>query len=490
VFSEFVPIDLGVSMRKKEAQQCPICLDASSDTVELDCKHRFCWKCFVLGPIAFQPGEYRISQCPICREETLPTSPTSRPEVIKEEDKIAAPDSQHLLSNLLRTYFPEEVYEGGNETEQEDMREVVGKLVEVVLTNAPWGALAAHTLHTSGGGKSGDAAGRGVDDGGPSDSKAEAAGAGDPGGLLLAPQTSALAGAESCNALPVAALHAPHAQASRAEPVVSDFFQTLPPRSSALTDDQAMRAAQKLQWLQHASMGDPFSLDNKMSCSLCSEPLLMEKTLTTPCKHHFHDVCVRRLEMPQCPLCKSALPFEWFLPAGHPLAETGFRVVPARQYRPVFPGGPSRGTGGYPLHSPPPETLYGAQGIKMRSFLHRIPAGLGGAEAAEIPGYPELSPLSTPAWGPRSRVHSEVPEFPPLTLNAAESASSTDEDSLEDSSSEGVEELSGREKCLAHRSRRSSGHHKPPARYAYSAVGRMRLLGVHDAHSGHTQRQP
>jgi hypothetical protein len=55
----------------KEPQQCPICLDNISDVIELPCSHRFCWKCFVLKPIAFQPGEYRITQCPICRKETL-----------------------------------------------------------------------------------------------------------------------------------------------------------------------------------------------------------------------------------------------------------------------------------------------------------------------------------------------------------------------------------------------------------------------------------
>merc|ERR1719210_1953729 len=57
----------------QEPVQCPICLDTVTDTVQLSCSHRFCWKCFVLGPIAHQPGEYRITQCPICRRETTQT---------------------------------------------------------------------------------------------------------------------------------------------------------------------------------------------------------------------------------------------------------------------------------------------------------------------------------------------------------------------------------------------------------------------------------
>merc|ERR1719210_1494725 len=67
----------------QEPQQCPICLDTISDTVQLSCSHRFCWKCFVLGPIAFQPGEYRITQCPICRRETQLEVCRQLPNVIK-----------------------------------------------------------------------------------------------------------------------------------------------------------------------------------------------------------------------------------------------------------------------------------------------------------------------------------------------------------------------------------------------------------------------
>ncbi|CAE7587454.1 TRY3 [Symbiodinium sp. CCMP2456] len=86
VLSEILPEDAGYehaayrSQSNQEPQQCPICLDTISDMVELSCKHRFCWKCFVLGPIAFQPGEYRITQCPICRRETQ----------LEESDEAAA----------------------------------------------------------------------------------------------------------------------------------------------------------------------------------------------------------------------------------------------------------------------------------------------------------------------------------------------------------------------------------------------------------------
>ncbi|EER01226.1 hypothetical protein Pmar_PMAR001884 [Perkinsus marinus ATCC 50983] len=66
--------DCPVGMFRDE--RCPICLEKCSDVVELStCEHRFCWKCFVLGPIAFAPGEYRFDRCPICRREQ-PLDPT------------------------------------------------------------------------------------------------------------------------------------------------------------------------------------------------------------------------------------------------------------------------------------------------------------------------------------------------------------------------------------------------------------------------------
>ncbi|KAF4672555.1 hypothetical protein FOL47_000390 [Perkinsus chesapeaki] len=66
--------DCPVGMFRDE--RCPICLEKCSDVVELStCEHKFCWKCFVLGPIAFAPGEYRFDRCPICRREQ-PLDPT------------------------------------------------------------------------------------------------------------------------------------------------------------------------------------------------------------------------------------------------------------------------------------------------------------------------------------------------------------------------------------------------------------------------------
>lgn len=61
-------------------------------------------------------------------------------------------------------------------------------------------------------------------------------------------------------------------------------------------------------------------------CVLCSEPLDYDLVCTTPCKHHFHMCCVLRLDRPACPLCDSALPFEWYLPKDHPLQHSGFKV--------------------------------------------------------------------------------------------------------------------------------------------------------------------
>lgn len=72
--------------------KCPICLDDCVDPVELSCSHKFCWKCFVLGPVT--SGEYRLDRCPICRAEQ-PLDPTSNfiirpaPSVTKVEQTLA-----------------------------------------------------------------------------------------------------------------------------------------------------------------------------------------------------------------------------------------------------------------------------------------------------------------------------------------------------------------------------------------------------------------
>mmetsp|Transcript_11729 Transcript_11729/g.30101 ORF Transcript_11729/g.30101 Transcript_11729/m.30101 type:complete len:557 (+) Transcript_11729:95-1765(+) len=277
----------------REPRMCPICLDSVTDVVELSCAHAFCWKCFVLGPIAFQPGEYRISSCPICRQETSGTRDTS----------AARPSGEGGLSTFLRTYFPQESRaergEQKDAREALEMRDVVKVLVEALLGDARRGL--------------------------------------------------------------------PH-----------NFLQSLPKSRGPIG------AVQKLQWLQLALLGDPFALDGITVCSICSEPLLFENpdaTLTTPCKHHFHRACVQTLTMPECLLCAGPLPHTWFLPPDHPCIGHGFRAVPVEEYRPVFPGGPSRCTGGYPLRQPPPERLLGPGGLRMRSYLHlTVPSACTGAE--------------------------------------------------------------------------------------------------------------
>ncbi|CAE8654100.1 unnamed protein product, partial [Polarella glacialis] len=119
------------------------------------------------------------------------------------------------------------------------------------------------------------------------------------------------------------------AAAAAAAGVPSDFFETLPSRPS---QDKQLETAQKLQWLQLAATGDPLALDGHMYCALCSEPLVVEAVVTTPCKHHFHRVCISRIDMPQCPLCTAQLPFSWFLPSEHPCSEHGFRAIPVHNY--------------------------------------------------------------------------------------------------------------------------------------------------------------
>mmetsp|Transcript_43447 Transcript_43447/g.93079 ORF Transcript_43447/g.93079 Transcript_43447/m.93079 type:complete len:644 (-) Transcript_43447:596-2527(-) len=418
VMAELAPGPSSVECKSsagEDLQQCPICLDTISDMVELTCKHRFCWKCFVLGPIAHQPGEYRISQCPICRQNSS-TSASLGPadggiaESVEASvahqggEGILMPSTDGLLARFLRTYFPQEaesIHQGIMAAEADDMkdrcegedvdifeesqevRDVVGELVKALLTGS--------------------------------------------------------------------------------QQQQSDFFDTLP--RSNQKEKELAAAAQKLQWVQLASTGDPLACDGMALCVLCSEPLLMEVVVTTPCKHHFHKVCISRIDMPQCPLCSAQLPFDWFLPEDHPCTERGFRVVPANRYCPEFPGGPSAGTCGYPLHRPPPAELLARGGITMKSYLHRI---LPTRDAD--PESPNNSPLlRSPALGPSSPGSVSGLGGDRLASGGGCGAESSDSSSDESGSEEGDMETQGG--LLT-----SSGHRSRGKQWLYGPNGRMRSV--------------
>jgi len=71
--------------------KCPICLEICTDPIELTCTHKFCWRCFVLGPVT--SGEYRLDRCPVCRAEQ-PLDPVSnfilRPPVVSKLGQTVA----------------------------------------------------------------------------------------------------------------------------------------------------------------------------------------------------------------------------------------------------------------------------------------------------------------------------------------------------------------------------------------------------------------
>jgi hypothetical protein len=307
-------------------EQCPICLEPITDAVELACKHRCCWKCFVLGPIAYQPGEYRMSHCPICRSETDVQS-------TEQCSPCSAPQDTSLISGgtltrFLRTYFHQDSLEdeasvtGRQRSDSlewkckqsdDEMQHAVSELVRAVLGESGW--------------------------------------------------------QRSPNQKPQRQISPEDAPALDSEDVVpDDFFKTLPPRRE--NDGQTL-ATQKLFWLQQASLNDPLAVDDNLICILCSEMLIVDAIVTTPCKHHFHKVCIRRITMPECPLCAGPLPFSWFLPEGHCCVDAGFRVVAPQEYNPSFLGGPSYDSGGFPLHQPPPMKLLDPEGHQMKSYLHK-----------------------------------------------------------------------------------------------------------------------
>jgi len=195
----------------KRGENCPICMQPRTDSIELPCGHTFCWKCFVLGPICHANQEYRITKCPICRED-------SAGNPVKAET---------MLSRFLSTYFPgmgKEQLEGygGNDVSKDLMR------------------------------------------------------------MVMVMQE----GKDDC------------------------FFNVVHNQPREITDTVGeQKRAQQLSWIALASNPIAFSYRSTF-CMLCCEPLDSEAIRILPCKHVFHDICLRRGAPKACPLCNASIPLD------------------------------------------------------------------------------------------------------------------------------------------------------------------------------------
>ena len=253
-----------------EGERCPICLERCVDAVELSsCGHRFCWKCVVLGPIAFAPGEYRLSRCSVCRNEQ-PLDPT-------RNFRTVCSNQLQLLSHLIESddtnskepfLWADEPFEGGLDL-----------------------------LYGSSGGRK---------------DKVE---------TEKERQTLDSIDAETGGVHP------------------STFF-----------------------------------------CSLCCEPLLLEAVTTTPCKHHFHRVCLEKHAEAVCPLCDEELPAH--LVMGRFAQEQLMRLhqmtpgiafpAPCIDHRFDYSDYPCSNCGYFTRSNLPPTVLLGPNGLEMPSYIHCV----------------------------------------------------------------------------------------------------------------------
>ena len=256
-------------------ERCPICLEKCIDAVELSlCGHRFCWKCVVLGPIAYAPGEYRLSRCSVCRNE-LPLDPTR--------------NFKTVCSNQL-----------------ELLVELAEKVDEEVVAVS-----------------------------------------------VCSDKTDSDSGGNWYRGL---------------EEV---FGSTGFARRSQTIDVNSEKNRQTIDTLDYSSGNHP----STFFCSLCCEPLLLEAVSTTPCKHHFHRVCLEKNATPICPLCDLEIPKELAVPRylhTH-LEQLGNRWKASSTCTaciPAFPDGPCTQCKQYTLNRLPPLMLFGPNGLEMHSFLH------------------------------------------------------------------------------------------------------------------------
>lgn len=259
----------------QESERCPICLEKCIDAVELSsCGHRFCWKCVVLGPIAFAPGEYRLSRCSVCRNEQ-PLDPT-------RNFKTVCSNQLHLLSQLL-------IDQDSSCAEEERFvwdEELVGLDI----------------LYGSAGGRK---------------DKVES---------QKEQQTLDSIDAETGGIHP------------------STFF-----------------------------------------CSLCCEPLLLEAVTTTPCKHHFHRVCLEKHGERECPLCGEELPAKMVMGRFAQeqlmrlqqitpgiLHRGGLSQISCAAHYVEYPDFPCVNCGFFSLSNLPPTVLIGLNGLETPSFIHCV----------------------------------------------------------------------------------------------------------------------
>ena len=248
------------SAASSEAERCPICLERCVDAVELSsCGHRFCWKCVVLGPIAFSPGEYRLSRCSVCRNEQ-PLDPTRNFKTVCSNQLL-------LLSELIK-----------DET-----------------GDASWGGAEDWGLDILYGSSRGAA------------------------------QKSKIETEKERQTLDSIGVHA------------STFF-----------------------------------------CALCCEPLLLEAVTTTPCKHHFHRVCLEKHAQRSCPLCGEELPAQ--LVMGRFVQEQCMRLHlltpglsfprPCPSHTSLYSDYPCGSCRMFTLSNLPPSMLFGPNGLELPSYIH------------------------------------------------------------------------------------------------------------------------
>jgi len=246
------------TLQRLNSDLCPICLEPQVDTIELDCGHSFCWKCFVLGPICHAQQDYRLEKCPICRKDE---------KLNKNEEEEESPEvvkCETMLSRFMRTYLPNIKNRGGGGNA------MMKRSVNADDVYDPLG---------------GEATPR----------------------ALIQPKS----GDDMAKDLMRIVMLLRHTKDEKS----SSFFHLVhnqPQVPSMNTIDEHKRI-QQISWI--ALVSNPLFNVNSTFCTLCCEPLDSEAVEFLPCEHPFHQICLRRNSPSHCPLCRTEVPSGWYVSA-------------------------------------------------------------------------------------------------------------------------------------------------------------------------------
>ena len=240
------------------------------------CSHRFCWKCFVLGPIQKGENNYRLTKCPVCRELAVASTTTSfQEQILSKFDHLEALESSSYSQSSVggagqqrRSPVQVSPVQRGDEhhsllQEQDDEQKSASMAISSKKRELQKPRKTDMKDDVSSDEEEGD------DHEGPRSDLLD----------LLQHRDNVVAapggGGDGSSSPPRAGEHVRREETG----LPSDFFATDVQQSGRTNEQKGPKY--KINW-------------DASFCVVCTEPLMDQEIMVTPCDHVFHRVCLLR----------------------------------------------------------------------------------------------------------------------------------------------------------------------------------------------------